>query len=49
MARMRAERSMKADTLKALTLVAMLGFSLSAALLPHVGPDALGWVFTHLE
>jgi hypothetical protein len=34
---------------KIVCLFALLGVSLSAALLPHFGLDELGWVFTHLE
>jgi hypothetical protein len=30
-------------------LVCLLGVALSAALLPHVAFDQLGWVFAHLE
>jgi hypothetical protein len=38
-----------ADTLKMLCLFALLGLTISAAVLPHVAPDDLAWVFAHLE
>ena len=38
-----------ADTMKMLGLLSLLGLVVSAALLPHVAPNDLGWVFSHLE
>ena len=38
-----------AETRRIVCLVCLLGVTLSAALLPHVSTDQLGWVFAHLE
>jgi hypothetical protein len=38
-----------AETRRVVCLVCLLGVTLSAALLPHVSTDQLGWVFAHLE
>jgi hypothetical protein len=37
------------ETRRVVCLVCLLGVALSAALLPHVSTDQLGWVFVHLE
>ncbi len=38
-----------AETKRIVCLVCLLGVTLSAALLPYVSTDQLGWVFAHLE
>jgi hypothetical protein len=38
-----------AETRRIVCLVCLLGVSLSAALLPHLSVEQLGWIFTHLE
>jgi hypothetical protein len=38
-----------AETRRIVCLVCLLGVTLSAALLPHISTDQLGWVFAHLE
>jgi hypothetical protein len=36
-------------TMTMLCLFALLGLAISAVVLPHVAPDTLAWVFSHLE
>jgi hypothetical protein len=43
-----AQKSLR-DIGRVVCLVCLLGVTLSAAVLPHVAADELGWVVAHLE
>jgi hypothetical protein len=37
------------ENARIVSLICLFGVALSAAILPHIPADELGWVFAHLE